>query len=78
MRARSLATPRLASPRLAERGGAKGVGARHLREWSTKIRPLALWGRGFLLPFYFLVTWSLSQQDIWNPNRFRSRSRREK
>jgi len=71
-RARSLTTPRRAG-----RSGAKGAGARHLREWSAEIRPLALRGRGFLLPFYFLVTWSLSQRDIWNPNRFRSRSRRD-
>jgi hypothetical protein len=52
--ARSLA--RLASPRLA---GAKGAGARHAREWSAKIRPLALRGRGYLLPFDFLVSWLL-------------------
>src|SRR5688572_4213913 len=70
-RARSLASPGRAGP-----GRAKGAGARHLREWSAEIWPLALRGRGFLLPFYFLVTWSLSQRDIWNPNRFRSRSRR--
>ena len=56
-RARSLASPRLAWPGLA---GAKGAGARHGREWSTKIWPLALRGRGFLLPFEFLVTWLLS------------------
>jgi hypothetical protein len=37
--ARALA--RLASP---GRGGAKGVGARHAREWSAEIRPLALRG----------------------------------
>jgi hypothetical protein len=40
-RARSLAWP----------GGAKG--ARHAREWSAEIRPLALRGRGYLLPFDF-------------------------
>jgi hypothetical protein len=41
---------------LARLGGAKGAGARHAREWSAEIRPLALRGRGFLLPFEFLVT----------------------
>jgi hypothetical protein len=34
-------------------GGAKGAGARHTREWSAEIRPLALRGRDFLLPFEF-------------------------
>jgi hypothetical protein len=52
-RARS---PRLAWPAQA-RGGAKG--ARHAREWSAEIRPLALRGRGYLLPFDFLVSWLL-------------------
>jgi hypothetical protein len=52
-RARS---PRLAWPGLA---GAKGAGARHAREWSAEIRPLALRGRGYLLPFDFLVSWLL-------------------
>jgi hypothetical protein len=42
-RARSLASP----------GLAKGAGARHAREWSAEIRPLALRGRGYLLPFDF-------------------------
>ena len=46
MRARA----RLAWPGLAL---AKGAGARHTREWSPKIRPLALRERGFLLPFEF-------------------------
>jgi hypothetical protein len=41
------------------RGGAKGAGARHAREWSAEIRPLALRGRGYLLPFDFLVSWLL-------------------
>jgi hypothetical protein len=50
-------TRSLVSPGLA---GAKGAGARHAREWSAEIRPLALRGRGFLLPFEFLVTWLLS------------------
>ena len=50
--ARALA--RLAWP---GRGGAKG--ARHAREWSAEIRPLALRGRGYLLPFDFLVSWLL-------------------
>jgi hypothetical protein len=45
---------RLASP---GRGGVKG--ARHAREWSAEIRPLALQGRGYLLPFDFLVSWLL-------------------
>jgi hypothetical protein len=54
-RARSLASPRLAWPGRAGpgRGGAKGAGARHAREWSAEIRPLALRGRGYLLPFDF-------------------------
>jgi hypothetical protein len=37
----------------AGRGGAKGSGARHAREWPAEIRPLALRGRDFLLPFEF-------------------------
>jgi hypothetical protein len=37
--------------RLAERGVAKGAGARHLREWSAEIRLLALQERGLLLLF---------------------------
>jgi hypothetical protein len=41
------------------RGVAKGAGARHAREWSAKIRPLALRRRGYLLPFDFLVSWLL-------------------
>ena len=53
--ARALA--RLAWP---GRAGAKGAGARHAREWSAEIRPLALRGHGFLLPFEFLVAWLLS------------------
>jgi hypothetical protein len=54
-RARALA--RLAWPGRAGagRGGAKGAGARHAREWSAEIRPLALRGRGYLLPFGFLA-----------------------
>jgi hypothetical protein len=43
----------------AGRGGAKGAGAQHAREWSAEIRPLALRGRGYLLPFDFLVSWLL-------------------
>ena len=60
-RARSLASPRLAWPGRAGpgRGGAKGASARHAREWSAEIRPLALRGRGYLLPFDFLVSWLL-------------------
>jgi hypothetical protein len=53
---RSPASPRRAG---AGRGGAKGAGARHAREWSAEIRPLALRGRGYLLPFDFLVSWLL-------------------
>jgi len=37
----------------------RGEGAPHAREWSAKIRPLALRGRGYLLPFDFLVSWLL-------------------
>jgi hypothetical protein len=48
-RARSLAWP----------GLAKGAGARHAREWSAEIRPLALRRHGYLLPFEFLVSWLL-------------------
>jgi hypothetical protein len=44
---------------LARLAGPKGAGARHAREWSAEIRPLALRGRDFLLPFDFLVTWLL-------------------
>ena len=47
---------RARSPGLA---GVKGAGARHAREWSAEIRPLALRGRGYLLPFDFLVSWLL-------------------
>jgi hypothetical protein len=57
-RARELA--RLAWP---GREGVKGAGARHAREWSAEIRSLALRGRGFLLPFDFLVTWLLSLES---------------
>jgi hypothetical protein len=39
---------------LARLVGAKG--ARHAREWSAEIRTLALRGRGYLLPFDFLVS----------------------
>jgi hypothetical protein len=49
-RARSLAWPGQTGP---GRGGAKGAGARHAREWSAEIRPLALRGRDYLLPFDF-------------------------
>jgi hypothetical protein len=45
--------------RLAWPGRAKGAGARHAREWSAEIRPLALRGRGYLLSFDFLVSWLL-------------------
>jgi hypothetical protein len=50
-RARSLASP------------GWGGGARHAREWSAEIRPLALRGRDFLLLFEFLVTWLLSLES---------------
>lgn len=75
-RARS---PRHASPRLAGPGRAMGAGARRAREWSAEIRPLALRGRGFLLPFQFLFGYLAfkSARYFWNPKRFRSRSRRE-
>jgi hypothetical protein len=43
--------------RLAGQGGAKGAGARHLREWSVEIRLLALRERGLLLQFQFLDSW---------------------
>jgi hypothetical protein len=44
-------------------GAGRGAGARHVREWSAEIRPFALRGRGFLLPFEFLVTWLLSLES---------------
>jgi hypothetical protein len=53
--ARALA--RLASP--GRTGAGLGAGARHAREWSAEIRPLALRGRGYLLSFDFLVSWLL-------------------
>jgi hypothetical protein len=56
--ARALA--RLVWPGLA---GATGARPRHAREWSVEIRPLALRGRNFLLPFEFLVTWLLSLES---------------
>jgi hypothetical protein len=49
-----------ASPRLAR---VKGAGARHAREWSVEIRPLALRGRDFLWLFEFLVAWLLSLES---------------
>jgi hypothetical protein len=48
-----------ARARLPGRAGTKGAGARHPREWSAEIRPLALRGRSYLLPFDFLVSWLL-------------------
>jgi hypothetical protein len=42
-----------ARARSPSRGGAKGASARHAREWSAEIQPLALRGRGYLLPFDF-------------------------
>jgi hypothetical protein len=45
------------------RAGPKGAGARHAREWSAEIRPLALRGRGYLLSFGFLaVTFILTDR----------------
>jgi hypothetical protein len=44
------ALARLVGP---DRAGAKGTGARHASEWFAEIQPLALRGRGFLLPFEF-------------------------
>jgi hypothetical protein len=57
---RAYGEPHARSLASSGRGGAKGAGARQAREWSAKIRALALRGRGFLLPFYFLVAWPLS------------------
>jgi hypothetical protein len=54
-----LAWPGRAGPGPAPRGGVKDAGARHAREWFTEIRPLALLGRGYLLPFDSLVSWLL-------------------
>jgi hypothetical protein len=48
---RECGEPHARSLAWAGRGGAKD--ARHAREWFTEIRPLALRGRGFLLPFEF-------------------------
>jgi hypothetical protein len=36
-------------PHECARSPGLGAGARHAREWSAEIRPLALRGRGFLL-----------------------------
>jgi hypothetical protein len=52
VRARS---PRLAGP---GRAGAKGAGARHAREWSAEIRPLALRGRGYLSQLIARFSWA--------------------
>jgi hypothetical protein len=41
----------------------RGAGTRHAREWSAEIRPLALRGHDFLLPFEFLVAWLLSLES---------------
>jgi hypothetical protein len=51
--------------RLAGQGPGQGGGAaaRHAREWSAEIRPLALQWSGFLLLFDFLVTWLLSLES---------------
>jgi hypothetical protein len=50
---------RARSPRPAERGGAKGAGAQHLREWFVEIRLLALRECDLLLLFSF---WFLGLQ----------------
>jgi hypothetical protein len=59
---RECGEPHAHSPSLAE-AKAKGAGARHAREWSAEIQPLALRGRSFLLPFYFLIAWLLSLES---------------
>jgi hypothetical protein len=45
------ARTQLVSPHGTGRGEAEGVGTRHLREWSVKIRLHALRERGLLLQF---------------------------
>jgi hypothetical protein len=40
-------------------GAGRRARAHDMREWSAEIRPLALRGRGYLLPFDFLVSWLL-------------------
>jgi hypothetical protein len=40
--------------------GAGAGGARHAREWSAEIRPLALRGRGYLLPFILTDRYKIS------------------
>jgi hypothetical protein len=59
---RSKRSPRMLA-RLVGRGGAKGAGARHLREWSTEIR--------LLLLFSFLVSWPSS---CMSPNQLQIKS----
>jgi hypothetical protein len=56
---------RARSPGLAwpGRGGAKGAGARHAREWSAEIRPLALRGTASFCRLNFLVAWLLSLES---------------
>jgi hypothetical protein len=63
MRGKSVESHTRARARWPGQAGAEGAGARHAREWSAEIRPLALWGRGFLLPFEFLVAWLLSLES---------------
>ena len=67
-------SPRRAGP---GRGGVKYAGTRHPREWSAEIRLLALWGRGFLLLFLFLVAWLLGLRDMEGPVGFLIRLQRE-
>jgi hypothetical protein len=58
MRGESVESHTRARARWPGRAG-PGRGARHAREWSAEIRPLALRGRDYLLPFDFLVSWLL-------------------
>ena len=57
--------------------GAKYTDTRRPREWSAEIRLLSLWGRNFLLLFYFLVAWLLGLRDMEGPVGFLIRLQRE-
>jgi hypothetical protein len=57
MRGESVESHTRALARLA--GAGRRARAHDMREWSAEIRPLALRGRGYLLPFDFLVSWLL-------------------
>ena len=61
---------RLVSPGGPWRGMAKYASARRLHEWSVKIQLLALQERGFLLLFYFLVTWTIKVTRYGRSNQF--------